>query len=119
MVAGPQGASGSVNFPRAIESCANWIADLLQHAKDNKMTRLEPEEEADTEWFEKVVQMHERLLFRTSKSWFTGYNSNVRGDAASAQNTDVRYNVFWGGALIYNTFLTEAKAQGYQRIKMA
>ena len=118
MVAGPQGASGSVNFPRAIESCANWITDLLQHAKDNDMTRLESDEEGEREWFQMVVQMHERLLFRTSKSWFTGYNSNVRGDASQTQNTDVRYNVFWGGALIYNTFLTEAQAQGYKRIQM-
>ena len=118
MVAGPQGASGSVNFPRAIETCANWISKLLQHADDNAATRLEPETEAEDEWHNMVVQMHERLLFRTSKSWFTGYNANVRGDGEGAQNTQVRYNVFWGGALGYNAFLKDAEAQGYQRINM-
>ncbi|MGF1595464.1 MAG: flavin-containing monooxygenase [Acidimicrobiales bacterium] len=115
MVAGPQSVSGSTNFPRAIETGVDWVTGLLQHALDEGATRIEARPEAEVEWVEEVVRAHERMLFRRSKGWFTGYNSNVAGH----QEGKVRYQAYFGGAPRYSTKIEEAAAAGYPSIVLA
>mgnify|MGYP003335391366 FL=1 len=55
---------------------------------------------------------HERMLFRRSKGWFTGYNSNVAGH----EEGKVRYQAYFGGAPRYTTAINRAKADGYPAI---
>ena len=112
MVAGPQSVSGSTNFPRAIETGVDWVTDLLTHAKDNGLTRLEAQNEAEQEWVEEVVRVHERMLFRRSKGWFTGYNGNVKGH----QEGKVRYQAYFGGSPRYSETIEQAAADGYSKI---
>ncbi len=112
MVAGPQSVSGSTNFPRAIEGGVNWVTGLLEHAFDRGYTRLEAQAEAEQEWVQEVVRVHERLLLRRSRGWFTGYNANVAGHEAGK----VRYQAYFGGAPRYMEFLRKAAADGYPRI---
>jgi len=112
MVAGPQSVSGSTNFPRAIEGGVNWVTALLEHAFDRGYTRLEAQADAEREWGEEVAQVHEALLLRRSKGWFTGYNENVPGHEAG----HVRYQAYFGGAPRYMEFLRKAEADGYPRI---
>ena len=115
MVAGPQSVSGSTNFPRAIEAGVNWVTDLLQHATQTGMTRLEVDEEAVKDWHEQVVNAHERLLARRSRGWFTGYNANLAG----RDENHVRYHAYFGGGPRYGTVLEDAKADGYPAIRMS
>ena len=114
MVAGPQSVSGSTNFPRAIETGVNWVTGLLQHAIDGGHTRIEADTEGEQDWVAEVVRAHERMLFRRSKGWFTGYNSNVSGH----QEGTVRYQAYFGGSPRYVTKIDEVAANGYRHIAM-
>lgn len=115
MVAGPQSVSGSTNFPRAIETGVDWVTDLVTHALENGYSRAEAELGAEQEWVDEVIRAHERMLFRRSKGWFTGYNSNVAGH----QEGSVRYQAYFGGAPRYRTKVDEIAAAGYYGIKLS
>jgi hypothetical protein len=112
MVAGPQSVSGSTNFPRAIETGVDWVTELLQHARERGATRIEARAEAEEAWVEEVVRAHERMLFRRSKGWFTGYNSNVAGH----QEGQIRYQAYFGGSPRYTEVIDEATAEGYPAV---
>jgi len=114
MVAGPQSASGSTNFPRAIETGVNWITDLLEHARANGITRFAAQPEAEQEWVDQVIAAHERMLFRRSKGWFTGYNANVEGHHEGT----VRYQAYFGGAPRYGAALASVANDGYRGIDL-
>jgi len=114
MVAGPQSVSGSTNFPRAIEGGVDWVTELLAHAREHDITRIEAEPEAEQAWDAEVRNAHERMLFRRSKGWFTGYNSNVAGHQAGK----VRYQAYFGGAQRYKKKVTEISENGYRGIQL-
>ncbi len=114
MVAGPQSVSGSTNFPRAIETGVDWVTDLLLHVRERGCTRVEARPEAEEEWVDEVVRAHERMLFRRSKGWFTGYNSNVAGH----QEGQVRYQAYFGGAPRYTEVIDRAAADGYPALDL-
>ena len=114
MIAGPQSASGSTNFPRAIETGVEWVTELLDHARREGIDRIEAEPQAEQEWQEEVVAAHERLLFRRSKGWFTGYNPNLAGRGEGT----VRYHAYFGGAPRYRARITEIAAAGYPGIEL-
>jgi cation diffusion facilitator CzcD-associated flavoprotein CzcO len=115
MVAGPQSASGSTNFPRAIETGVNWVTGLLHHAIEEGRTRVHASAEAEQAWVDKVVRAHERMLFKRSKGWFTGYNSNVAGH----QEGKIRYQAYFGGAPQYATAIGQAAESGYAELDMS
>ena len=114
MVAGPQSVSGSTNFPRAIETGVDWVTDLVTYALEKGYSRVEAELEAEQEWVNEVIRAHERMLFRRSKGWFTGYNSNVAGH----QEGSVRYQAYFGGAPRYRAKVDAIAADGYEGIKL-
>ena len=114
MVAGPQSVSGSTNFPRAIETGVDWVTALVSHALEHGHSRVEAELEAEREWVDEVIRAHERMLFRRSKGWFTGYNSNVAGH----EEGNVRYQAYFGGAPRYRAKVDEIAANGYQGIEL-
>ncbi len=112
MVAGPQSVSGSTNFPRAIEAGVDWITDLLCASRERGATRIEPTIEAEQEWVGEVQRAHERMLFRRSQGWFTGYNSNVEGHQVGT----VRYQAYFGGSLRYAAVVAAEVDKGYPSI---
>jgi len=114
MVAGPQSVSGSTNFPRAIETGVDWLTGLLEHVLDNDITRVEATAEAEQDWVAEVVRAHERMLFRRSKGWFTGYNANVAGH----EEGKIRYQAYFGGAPRYTEVIDRVTAEGYSQIDM-
>jgi cation diffusion facilitator CzcD-associated flavoprotein CzcO len=113
MVAGPQSVSGSTNYPRAIEDGVDWVTGLLEHAFAKQITRLEVEAEAENEWGAEVKEIHEGLLLRRSRGWFTGYNGNIAGHDTG----QVRYPAYFGGAPRYRAHLARAAEEGYPRIR--
>ncbi len=112
MVAGPQSVSGSTNFPRAIETGVDWVTGLLEHVLDEGHTRVEATEDAEAQWVAEVVRAHERMLFRRSKGWFTGYNANVAGH----EEGKVRYQAYFGGAPRYTEKINQVTASDYDTI---
>jgi cation diffusion facilitator CzcD-associated flavoprotein CzcO len=108
MVAGPQGASVSTNYPRAIEFAVDWNTALIEHAARQGFRRIEVTPEAEAEWVEHVKELYGMLLLRNAKSWFTGYNSNVEGHDIK------RWMIYNGGAPRYRKHLGEVAAEGYR-----
>ena len=112
MIAGPQSASGSSNFPRAIEVNVDGATDLLASALTNGWTRLEAEREAEQYWVEQVEQSYAKLLLRKGKGWFVGYNSNVKGH----ETTKNRYPAYQGGGARFAKLFREAMSDNYRGI---
>ena len=56
--------------------------------------------------------MYDLLLLGRTKSWFTGYNSNVEGHDIN------RYVIYNGGAPRYRKRLAEVAAEGYKRVRV-
>jgi hypothetical protein len=54
------------------------------------------------------------MLFRRSKGWFTGYNSNVAGH----QEGTVRYQAYFGGSPRYTAAIAQAAAGGYSELDL-
>lgn len=106
-LAGPQSASVSTNFPRGIEEAVDWTAELLKHMRDKQYQSVKPSKLAEQEWTEHVKSMYEGGLASTTKSWFTGYNSNVEGHDV------LRYMVYFGGSLKYRKRLSEIAENNY------
>lgn len=113
MVAGPQSASASSNFPRAIEVSAEWATWLIGYARAHGHRRLEATEEAERQWTAHVEEMYQAVLMRKAKSWFTGYNSNVAGHEAGR----IRHMVYNGGAPKFKAVVTEVANAGYRGIE--
>lgn len=114
MVAGPQSASGSTNFPRAIETGVDWVTGLIQHAVETGRTRVEARADAQADWVTEVERAQSKLLLRDSRGWFTGYNANVTGH----DDGRIRYQAYFGGALRYRAALERAAADGYAAIDL-
>ncbi|MFN6995040.1 MAG: flavin-containing monooxygenase [Aquincola tertiaricarbonis] len=112
MLAGPQSASLSTNFPRGIETVVDWASGLFEHAVQHGIHRVEPRPEAQAEWTAHVKEMYQGLLLRKAKSWFTGYNSNVEG------HDKIRYMIYNGGAPRYRQRLAEVAQQGYAGFRL-
>ncbi len=109
MVAGPQSASSSTNFPRAIENSVDFVTGLLRHVKSHQITRFEPSLAAEDDWVATIEYLYQALLLRKAKGWFTGYNSNVAGH----EEGRIRYVVYNGGAPKYRRTVAEVAEAGY------
>lgn len=113
MVGGPQSVSGSTNYPRALETAVDWISELLEDTLDQGHTRLEVTADGQAWWVGEVEYSQSRMPFgHTSKSWFTGYNSNLEGHGEG----QIRHQAYWGGAPRFRGFLEDAAANGYPHI---
>ncbi len=113
--AGPQSGSASANYPRAIETGVDWVTGLLEHVWQNGYTRVEADADAEKEWTDHVVSMYSTMLMRKAKSWFTGYNSNVKGHEAG----NPRYLVYNGGAPKYVKRINQVAADGYKGVDLS
>lgn len=91
IIAGPQGASSTINFPRSIEVTVDWCTGLFAHAIESDYHRIEANADAQAAWGVEVRRQYDKLLLRTAPSWFTGYNSNVDG------HDRTRYMMYNGG----------------------
>ena len=107
MLAGPQGASVSTNFPRAIETSVEWASDLVEHMRAEGLRRVECTKEAQDAWVVEIEELYGMVLLRNAKSWFTGYNSNVDGHDIK------RHMIYNGGAPRYRRRLDKVVANDY------
>lgn len=111
---GPQSASATTNFPRAIELGVDWCTDLLQYMWKHGFTRDEATPEAEDEWDQHVRDLYGMMLLRKAQGWFTGYNSNVDGHDKGT----IRYLIYNGGTPKFRRTVTEAAQAGYTGIDL-
>ena len=107
-LAGPQGASVSTNFPPAIETAVEWASDFISYLREHGYNHVEAEEDAEQEWQEHVKSFYDMSLLANTKSWFTGYNSNVDG------HDKLRHMIYLGGAPTYRKRLAEVAQNNYE-----
>ena len=112
-LAGPQGASVSSNFPRAIEEVVDWTTAFIKYMRENGYQRFEADADAEELWLEHIKAGYDMILLTKTKSWFTGYNSNIEG------HNKLRYQIYLGGALEYRKRLAEVARNNYRGIKLS
>jgi cation diffusion facilitator CzcD-associated flavoprotein CzcO len=111
MVMGPHAGLG--NFPRAVEFTADWVTELIGHANDRSLTRIDATPEAAKAWTDHVIEMNDGLLFTEVDSWMTGVNRNVEGRQVRRV---MRYS---GGHPAFRLRCEEVSQGGYRELTMA
>ncbi|NMO00644.1 NAD(P)/FAD-dependent oxidoreductase [Gordonia sp. TBRC 11910] len=107
MVAGPQSPALASNVVMSIEQSVDWIADLIEHARDERATLVQATVEAEDDWVAITEETVAPTLYATTDSWYRG--SNVTGKA----NTFMGYV---GGVGKYRRMCTEIAKRGYPGI---
>jgi cation diffusion facilitator CzcD-associated flavoprotein CzcO len=110
MLGGPQIAAA--NFPRGSEVAVDWIMPVLDHLSKNGHTRFDVTQQAQDSWFAEVKKSYEGLLINKAQSWFTGYNSNLKGH----EYGNTRYTVYALGGVEYAKRLNEIATNDYEGI---
>jgi cation diffusion facilitator CzcD-associated flavoprotein CzcO len=115
MPTGPQSGSASSNFPRGIEMGVDWAIRLISYLREHGYRTADATPEAEAEWTGRVARSFERFLLRSTKGWFTGYNSNVDGHAAGP----ARHLIFTGSAARYREKITGIADEGYPGVRLS
>ena len=93
---GPQSGSAATNYPRGIEIGVSWVSTSWRSCAPTATPGWSPPASHER-WTQHVEKMYSVMLMRKAKSWFTGYNSNVKGHEAGT----IRYLVYNGGTPKY------------------
>ena len=109
MVAGPQSPALASNVVMSIEQSVDWIADLLEHARDAGATIVEATVEGQNDWVDITEETVAATLYATTDSWYRG--SNVEGKP----NTFLGY---LGGVGKYRRMCTEIAKRGYPGVEI-
>jgi cation diffusion facilitator CzcD-associated flavoprotein CzcO len=109
MVAGPQSPALASNVVMTIEQAVDWIADLIEHARDSGATLVEATPEGQNDWVDITEETVAQTLYATTDSWYRG--SNVEGKP----NTFMGYV---GGVGKYRRMCTEIAKRGYPGVRI-
>ena len=71
---GPHGPTAFSNGPSCVEPQADWIVDLMEKMREQGLSRINAEREAELEFKETVVRLHKRTLRDKVDGWYTGTN---------------------------------------------
>ncbi|EKG13579.1 Flavin-containing monooxygenase-like protein [Macrophomina phaseolina MS6] len=74
---GPQAPTANANGPPFLELQVEWVAKLLDKARQEDVKTVEPSSSAASEWREKVMQAYSKTFARETPSWWNG--SNIPG----------------------------------------
>ncbi|KAF4339205.1 steroid monooxygenase [Fusarium beomiforme] len=86
---GPQAPSGLANGPPFLELQVEWIAEVLQKLRAEKILSIEASTEAADAYSQKHLQIYDQSLMKETPSWWNG--SNIPGKK--------REPLFWVGGL--------------------
>jgi cation diffusion facilitator CzcD-associated flavoprotein CzcO len=111
MQMGPHTALG--NIPRSIEYSVEWVTDMLSHAREHDITRIEATPEGVQSWTDHVKSLGVGLLSNEIDSWMTGINRNVEGKTT---RIIARYS---GSAPAFRERCDAVAADGYRELRLA
>jgi len=111
MQMGPHTALG--NIPRSIEYSVEWVTDMLSHAREHDITRIEATPEGVQSWTDHVKSLGVGLLSNEIDSWMTGINRNVEGKTT---RIIARYS---GSAPAFRERCDAVATDGYRELKLA
>ena len=110
MQMGPHTALG--NIPRSIEYSVEWVTDLLRHAREHDVTRIEATPQGVQSWTDHVKSLGVGLLSNEIDSWMTGINRNVEGKTT---RIIARYS---GSAPAFRERCDAVAADNYQELRL-
>ncbi|SHK37548.1 cyclohexanone monooxygenase [Pseudonocardia thermophila] len=102
---GPQSPSGFCNGPTSAEYQGDIVVELLQHLREEGVTRFESTPESEQAWTAHVDELFENSLFPRARSWYWG--ANVPGKPAQMLN-------YSGGLTAYFGKWDEVRKNGYR-----
>lgn len=101
---GPQSPSGFCNGPTCAEVQGDLVVDLLVRLRDEGITRIEANPEAEESWNQQVEGIASMTLFPRAESWYMG--ANIPGKPRQMLN--------WpGGLQLYLQACRAAADDGY------
>lgn len=74
MIAGPSSPSITTNVIVSIEQHVEWISDYLAYLRDEGITTVDVDVEAENEWVNHVSDLADKTLFPEAESWYMGAN---------------------------------------------
>jgi cation diffusion facilitator CzcD-associated flavoprotein CzcO len=74
MIHGPQTPSVKFHMALGAERQADWIARLIVRMREDSYVEVQPVQEAEPLWAEKVRNIASRTLYPLTDSWFSGAN---------------------------------------------
>lgn len=104
VIAGPGSPSLLSNVLLSIEAHVDWLADLLDHARDRGATVVEADPGAEARWVEQVNARAEATLYPRADSYYMG--TNVPGKPRV-------FTPYVGGVRGYRRILESVVADGY------
>ncbi|MEN3273507.1 MAG: hypothetical protein V7636_2268 [Actinomycetota bacterium] len=104
-ITGPGSPSVLSNMILSIEQHVEWIADLLDHMRDNDLARIDAELDAEDTWVHHVNEIASFTLFPTAASWYMG--ANIPGKPRV-------FMPYIGGVALYRQKCDDVMAKGYE-----
>jgi cyclohexanone monooxygenase len=104
MIHGPGSPGVFYKMPLGAERQIGWIADFVQHLRDEGVGAAEPAPDREAAWGAEVSAIADATLFPRTDSWWTG--ANIPGKPR-------HFSAYLGGTLYYQR-LADASAGGYE-----
>jgi cyclohexanone monooxygenase len=74
VITGPGSPGVKTQMIASIEQHTNWIAACLAHMAEHGFDRIEPSQQAQTEWVQHVNAVADSTLYPLANSWYLGAN---------------------------------------------
>ncbi|MDP3159007.1 MAG: NAD(P)/FAD-dependent oxidoreductase [Reyranella sp.] len=74
VVTGPGSPGVKTQMNASIEQHIDWIAGCLDHLHKQQLDRIEPAEQAESDWVHHVNQVADSTLYPLANSWYVGAN---------------------------------------------
>jgi cyclohexanone monooxygenase len=105
MITGPQSPSVLTNMVMAIEQHVEWIADCMNHMREQNLESIEALPESEEGWMEQHTMIANATLIPQTDSWWVG--ANIPGKKRFLYP-------FVGGLDNYRKMCDKAAAEGYK-----
>ena len=105
IIAGPQSPSLLSNVIVSIEQHVDWLAALLEHARENGIAEIEADADAEQRWVAHIAERANQTLYPKARSYYMGdevaYKPRV-------------FTPYVGGVRGYRRILERVAAGGYE-----
>jgi cyclohexanone monooxygenase len=105
MITGPGSPSVLTNMVMSIEQHVEWISELIRHAGEHGVERIEAQLGAQEAWSKHVVEAADKTLLPLANSWWAG--SNIPGKPRV-------FMPYVAGFAVYGQKLREVTESGYE-----
>lgn len=105
MITGPESPSVLSNVPVSIEQHVEWIGDCLEHMREQQLTAIEADVDAENNWSKHCREIAEESLLTKVDSWYTG---------ANIDNKPKGFLIYIGGVGEYRKICDDVAQDGYR-----